>query len=113
MERVKAVVLAAASLGLCVAATPAGAQSQGIIACQIVLGQFADDAVANRNRLNARQLDSARQLVDVGRNQCRSTPQLTMTEVQVTRNALRLPRSAAGVGNSWSVGPEEVASLSR
>lgn len=111
---VKATILTMAALGLCLGATSAQAQSQGVLTCQIALGQFAEDVYAAKARLRPNQLDTARAVVDVGRSQCRSGPDLVLTDIQTTRIALNL-RSGQHAGSRfsdfWPVSPEELALL--
>lgn len=111
----KAIAIAAAALGLCLSAEPARAQSQGIITCQITLSQFAEDVLASKARLSPRQLDDARQIVDVGRSQCRSDPNLVLTDIRSARTAMPLQSGARVSGNFsdfWPARPEELSSLS-
>lgn len=112
--QIKTTVLAAASVGLCLAAAPAHASDQGILTCQITLSQFAEDVTASKGRLSQGQLQDARQIVDIGRSQCRSTPQLVMTDVQVARKTMRLA-SASGpthhFSDFWPATPQEEALL--
>lgn len=108
--------LSAMVLGLLLVAGPAGAGDQGILTCQITLSQFADDVAASKSRLNASQLHEAQQLLDIGRGQCRSSPQIVMTDVRVARNAMRLQSSGHptyAYSDFWPASPQELASLSR
>lgn len=116
MDIKTATAMAVAALGLAYAPAPAFAQSQGIITCQIDLGHFVEDSVAARDRLNARQLDDIRKLVDVSQGQCRSEPQLVMTNLRAFRQTLDLPtnqQARAGFDNAWSIPNQEMALLSR
>lgn len=110
------ITLSAVVLGLVLAAGPAAASDQGILTCQITLSQFADDVAASKARLNASQLHEARQILDIGRGQCRSGPQIVMTDVRVARNAMRLSSSGNptyAYSDFWPASPQELASLSR
>lgn len=113
---IRTTVLAAAALGLCLSAAPAWAQSQGILTCQLSLSQFAEDVVASKPRLNVRQLQDATQIVDVGRSQCRSGPQLVLTDIRAARTAMNL-QTGRRMGDSftdfWPAPSDELALLSR
>lgn len=111
---IRTTALAAATFGLCVTTAPARASDQGILTCQITLSQFAEDVTASKARLSQGQLHDASQIVDIGRSQCRSTPQLVMTNVRAARNTMRLT-SAAGpthhFSDFWPATPQEEALL--
>lgn len=110
----KATVFAAAALGLCLSAAPAQAQSQGILVCQITLGQFAEDVYASKAKLRPDQIETARQVVDVGRSQCRSGSDLVMTDISTSRTALALKsgtQARSRFSDFWPAPPEELASL--
>lgn len=116
MEIKTATALAVAALGLALGPAPAAAQSQGIITCQITLGQFAQDAVAARDRLTTTEADTIAKLVDVSHGQCRSSPQLVMTNIRAARTMMELPttqQARMGFDNSWSTDSQEVAELLR
>ena len=83
-------VFAAAALLCLFASPPARAETQGILACQITLSQFAEDALASKTRLNAEQLHRVGHIVDLGRSQCRSGPDLVLANIQSARAALPL-----------------------
>jgi hypothetical protein len=111
----KATVFAAAVLGACLGPASASAQSQGILTCQITLSQFAEDVVAAKSRLNPAQRQTAAEVVDVGRSQCRSTPDLVFSDIQAARVAWNLPtgrRAGNRFSNFWPPAPEELALLS-
>lgn len=107
---------AAAALFLGLGATPAHAQDKGIIACQISLSQFAEDVTASKPRLSAAQLGQARDIVDVGRSQCRSGTQLVLTDIRAARTAMNLQmgrRAGTQFSDFWPAQPAELASLTR
>lgn len=113
--QIKTTVLAAATLALCLGAAPATAQDKGIIACQLSLSQFADDVAASKSRLNAAQLENARNIVDVGRSQCRSGTDLVLTDIRSARTAMNLQtgrRFGSNFSDFWPAPPAELASLS-
>lgn len=113
---IKTTVFAAAAVGVCLGAAPAWAQSQGILTCQLTLSQFADDILASKARLNAVQLQDAAQIVDVGRSQCRSGPQLVLTDIRAARTAMNLQtgrRMGSSFTDFWPAPADEVALLSR
>ncbi|MBC7908153.1 MAG: hypothetical protein H7Y60_15610 [Rhodospirillaceae bacterium] len=109
----KATVMTAAALVL-LGTGAAQAQTNGILACQIHLSQFADDVYASKGQLSAGQLAAARQAVDVGRSQCRSTPQLVNSNVQSLRRDLAL-NTGKQAGNQfddfWPADPQELSQL--
>lgn len=110
----KATALAAVALGLCLNAAPAAAQSQGIMTCQIILSQFTEDVLAAKTRLAPAQRHTALQVVDVGRSQCRSTPDLVFSDIQSARVAWNLRptgRSGNRLSDFWPAAPEELALL--
>ncbi|MGE5516511.1 MAG: hypothetical protein ACM31D_11900 [Bacteroidota bacterium] len=114
---IRTTLLTAAALGLLLSAAPAGAQSApGILACQIALSQFAEDASAAKASLSDSRLTDIRKFVDLGRSQCRSSPQVVMTETRTARTALRLHdsgRAVAQFSDFWPPTREEMASLQR
>ncbi|MGE5475768.1 MAG: hypothetical protein ACM3Q1_03875 [Bacteroidales bacterium] len=114
----KSTAFAAAAFGLCLGAVPlpAAASQSGILACQITLSEFAEDVAASKPRLNPNQLSEAREVVDVGRSQCRSTPQLVWSDIRAARTAMRLPTSghpSYRFSDFWPATPQEMASLTR
>lgn len=113
----RTILFAAAMLGPLLAAAPAGAQSTpGILACQITLSQFAEDVSAAKASLSESRLAEVRKFVDLGRSQCRSSPQIVMTETRTARTALRLRDSGHAVAqfsDFWPPTREEMASLQR
>lgn len=109
----KTTVMTAAVLTL-FGAGAARAQSQGIITCQIQLSQFAEDVYTSKARLQPGQLAAARQAVDVGRSQCRSTPDLVNTNVQSLRQQLALStgkRAGTRFDDFWPADPQELSLL--
>ncbi|MCR6629784.1 MAG: hypothetical protein NVV74_06870 [Magnetospirillum sp.] len=105
--------VAAAAFGLCVWAAPAFAE-QGILTCQITLGQFAEDVYTSKARLTPAQMDAARDLVEVGRSQCRSGSDLVMTDIQSARQAWDLDtgrRVGSQFSSFWPASPSELALL--
>lgn len=116
MELRTAMFAAAAALCLGLGTAPAQAQDKGIIACQISLSQFADDVAASKSRLNAAQLAQARDIVDVGRSQCRSGTELVLSDIRAARTAMHLQtgrRAGSAFSDFWPARPAELASLSR
>lgn len=113
---IKTTVFAAATLGLCLGAAPAWAETQGILACQITLSHFAEDVAVSKSRLTPAQLGQARDIVDVGRSQCRSGSDLVMTDVRAARQAMNLQtgrRAGSNFSDFWPASPEELAVLTR
>ncbi|HLO78492.1 MAG TPA: hypothetical protein VK196_18710 [Magnetospirillum sp.] len=113
---IKTTVVSAAAIGLCLVAAPVRAQPQGILTCQITLSQFAEDVYASKGRLPANQLHQARQIVDVGRSQCRSSPQLVLSDVRSARTAMKLDtgrRMGTRFSDFWPASSEELAELGR
>lgn len=111
---IKATVMTAAAV-LALSSTAAKADTQGILACQISLSQFAEDVYASKARLRPDQLTAARQVVDVGRSQCRSGAQLVTTNVRSMRQALRLDegrRTGSQFDDFWPADQQEQALLS-
>lgn len=110
----KTTVMTAAAL-LLFGSGAAQAQSQGILACQIQLSQFAEDIYASKAQLRPGQLAAARQVVDVGRSQCRSGPDLVNANIQSQRQSLALA-SGKHAGNRfdefWPADPQELSLLS-
>lgn len=116
MEIRTTVFAAAAALCLGLGAAPAHAQDKGIITCQISLSQFAEDVAASKSRLSPAQLGQARDIVDVGRSQCRSTTQLVLSDIRAARTAMNLQtgrRAGTQFSDFWPARPAEVASLTR
>lgn len=116
MEIRTACVAAAVALCLGVGAVPAQAQDKGIIACQISLSQFAEDVAASKARLTPVQMKQARDIVDVGRSQCRSGTDLVLTDIRTARVAMHLQtgrRLGTQFSDFWPARPAELASLSR
>ncbi|HTH16510.1 MAG TPA: hypothetical protein VL974_07650 [Magnetospirillum sp.] len=110
----KTTALAAVALGCCLAATPAAAR-QGILTCQITLSQFAEDVYADKARLTPTQLHTARQIVEIGRGQCRSGPQLVMDDITSARTAWHLPtgrHTGTQFSDFWPASPHELSMLS-
>lgn len=113
---IRTTAIAAAGLAVWLGAGtfPAHAQSHGIIACEIELGMFASDVEAAGSSLQPQAREAARDVIDVGIGQCRSGPQLTMTNIRSTRQAIGLPGNPADrplVANYWSAPSEDMASL--
>lgn len=112
---VKATVMTAAVL--CLMGTGAAqAQGQGILTCQIQLSQFAEDVSASKARLQPSQLAAARQAVDIGRGQCRSTPDLVNSNVQSLRRQLALStggRTGMQADEFWPADRQELSQLSK
>ena len=112
--RTTAIAAAGLAVWLGASALPAQAHDQGIITCQIDLGLFARDVDAAGSSLQPKARDTARKVIDVGINQCRSGPQLTMTNIRATRQAIGLPSNPANrpqIANYWSVPSQDMASL--
>lgn len=111
---IKPTIFVAAALLACLGSAPAWAQAQGILACQITLSQFAEDVFASKARLRPNQISTAQQVVEVGRSQCRSTPDLVMTNIRTTRATMDLAtgrRAGSHFSDFWPAPPGEVASL--
>lgn len=112
MTAMSATVFAAAAL-MC-GVTAAQAQTQGILTCQIDLSQFAQDVYQSKARLTPTQLSAARKLVEVGRSQCRSGPDLVNVNIRSMRQSLALSTgqpSAIGFSEFWPASPEELSLL--
>ncbi|MBC7951500.1 MAG: hypothetical protein H7Z12_06705 [Rhodospirillaceae bacterium] len=111
--KLQATVMTAAVLTL-FATGAAQAQGQGIITCQITLSQFAEDVYTSKSRLQPGQLAAARQAVDVGRSQCRSTPALVNTNVQSLRQQMALStgrQTGVQFDDFWPADQQELSLL--
>lgn len=109
----KATVITAAILTL-LGTGAAQAQGQGILTCQIQLSQFAEDVHASRSRLQPGQLAAARQAVDIGRGQCRSTPDLVSSKVRSLRKDMALntgKRAGSQFDDFWPADQQELSAL--
>lgn len=116
----KATVITAAPLllvgALLVSMGTAQAQTQGILACQIQLSQFAEDVYASKGQLRPGQLAAAQQVVEVGRSQCRSSPNLVNINVQSMRQSLALDTSkhtGSQFDDFWPADQQELSLLSK
>lgn len=91
---------------------PAAWANSGSLACQISLSEFAADAAVAQ--LSSNQAAAVRQVVDVGRSQCRSSPDLVRTDMQVLRQSFAIgsgAQSAAGVDEFWPANRDELAAI--
>lgn len=97
-------------------ASPAAWARSGSLACEISLSEFATDAADSRNRLSANQLAAARQLVEIGRSQCRSSPDIVEGNISAMRQDLAIgsgPQSAERFDDFWPADREELSELTK
>lgn len=109
----KAMIVAALVL---LAGGPAAWAKTGILVCQMAVSEFAADTADTRNRLSASQLAAARQLVDVGRSQCRSSSDIVEGNIQAMRQALAIgsgPQAAERFDDFWPADREELSALTK
>lgn len=110
-----ATAAAMAAAALLMGTGVAKANSQGTLTCQIALTQFADDVINSKAQLRPAHLEAARQLVEVGRSQCRSGAGLVIADISALRQALPLTTSgdqvARGADDFWPASDEELAAL--
>lgn len=90
----------------------------GILICEMSVSEFAEDAAAMKNQLSVNQMAAARQLVDVGRSQCRSSPDIVDANIMSMRAALRLgslpqTQSATRFDEFWPASREELSELTK
>lgn len=104
----KALILAA----LAVMAGGHAWANSGILACQMSVSAFAADAADAR--LSANQAVAARQAVDVGRGQCRSSPDVVEANLASLRQAFAIgsgPQTAERFDEFWPAGSEELSAV--
>lgn len=106
----KALILAA--LAVAAGSGSAAWANSGSLACQISVSEFAADAADAR--LPANQAAAARQAIDVGRGQCRSSPDLVEANLTSLRQAFAIGSGAQTAERSdefWPASPEELSAV--
>ena len=109
----KMMILAALAV---LAASPSAWARTGSLACGMMVSEFAADAADSRNRLSANQMAAVRQLVDIGRGQCRSSPDIVEGNVTAMRQALAIgsgPQAAGRFDDFWPADREELSELTK
>lgn len=103
--------IAAATLTLGTA--PTKADESGQLVCQLSMAQFSDDVASVKQDIRPGLLAAARQLVDVGYDQCASSPNAVMADITAMRKDLAISSAGHGLGPSafWPTKDEQLSQL--